>query len=325
MNTIFWFFTLFCATSFSCTMKERVKPLPGKIAFQTFEDVCIMYEDSDTAKLRFKFRNDSEGSYSGFTWLNKQDLFVGSEYVRGKDLSVYKANIAVFDLHGRLIERFYEARPGETAARSYPSRSDKYLLFTVDTAEDYKKNPLEGLMRMNSIVIMDLQKKQVITVFKDVGIIPSFEIFESPWLYDESKFIYDISRENGIANVNTAGNDSSGIYACDISDGQRKLLIPGARFGICSPTSMKIAYIKDQSIWIRNLETNKDSRIYKASTNEKFQSIHWTPDGKSIYLANYKDYMFDFFTADEKLIDIRSGESLPFKKTGIGFQIYSWK
>jgi hypothetical protein len=324
MNTIFWFFTLLCATSFSCAMQERVKPLPGKIAFQTFDHVCIIYEDSDTAKLRFKFRNDSEGHYSGFTWLNKQDLFVGSEYVRGKDLSEYKANIAVFDLHGRLIERFYEAGPGETAARSYPSRSDKYLLFTVDTAEDYKKNPLEGLMRKTSVVIMDLQKKQVIKIV-NVGTTPSFQIHESPWLYDENSFIYSVTSEQGIANVSTVGSDSSGIYICDIGNGQRKLLIPDARFGICSPTSMKIAYIKDQSIWIRNLETNKDSRIYKASTNEKFQSIHWTPDGKSIYLANYKDYMFDFFTADEKLIDIRSGESLPFKKTEIGFQIYSWK
>jgi hypothetical protein len=309
----------------SCKMRKIEKPLPGKIAIQDIMNhVCSLYNNSDTASLVFKMRNDKEVQYDGFTWLNRQDLFVGSEYVPGKKSGDYKGNIAVFDLHGNMIERLYQAVPGETAGLTYPSRSDKYLLFTVEKEGDVK-DPFEALKRMNSIIIMDLPKKQVIRLIKDVGTIPAFEIHESPWLFDETAFVYSYKKGEEPLHDSVAEQDSSGIYICNIGTGQRKLLIADAHFAICSPTNLKIAYIKDQALRIMDLKTNNDTVIYKATKNERVRNIHWTPDGKCIYLASFHDYPFGFFLFGEKLIDVGTGESVPFKKIDFGLFAYSWK
>jgi WD40 repeat protein len=307
-------------------MKRTVKALPGKIAIEDIMNhTCSIYEDSDTARLIFGIRNGKNGHYSGFSWLNTRDLFVGSEYVSDKENTDYKGNISVFSLHGDMIERLYEAKAGEFAGLTYPSRNDKYLLFTSEKEGDASKDPFEGLKRMNSIIIMDLPKRQVIKLFKDVGTIPAFEIRESPWLFDETAFVYSYKKAEEPLHDSVAEQDSSGIYMCNIGTGERKLLIADAYFAICSPTNLKIAYIKDQALRIMDLKTNNDTVIYKAAKNERVRNIHWTPDGKSIYSASFHDYPFGFFLFGEKLIDVATGESMPFKEIDFGLFRYSWK
>jgi WD40 repeat protein len=311
---------------FSCKMKKTVKALPGKIAIEDImKHTCSIYEDSDTARITFTIRNGQNGYYSGFSWLNTKDLFVGSEHVPGEESSDYKANISVFNLQGNMIERLYEAKAGEFAGLTHPSRNDKYLLFASEKKGDASKEPFEGLKRMNSIIIMDLPKKQVIQSIKDVGTIPAFEIDESPWLFDETAFVYSYKKDEDPLHGSVPEQGSSGIYICNIGTGQRKLLIADAHFAICSPTDLKIAYIKDRALRILDLKTNNDTVIYKAAKNERVRNIHWIPDGKSIYLASFHDYPLGFFSFGEKLIDVGTGESVPFKKIDFGLFAYSWK
>lgn len=313
-----------CVTCVSCKMKKTEKPLPGKIAVEDImHHVCTIYDNSDSAAITFKIKNEQDVHYNGFTWLNRKDSLVGSEYIAGQKREDYKGNIATFDTKGNLAERLYMSKPGEIAGLIFSSRNDKYLLFTTDTVGDIDKNPFEGLTRMNSIMIMDLQKRKIIRVFKDVGIMPGFTIHESPWLFDETRFVYSYTRPEGYDQNNKY--DSSGVYICDIGNGQKKLLIPNAYFPICSPTSLKIAYIKDQALRVLNLETKNSVVIFDAAKNIRFRDIHWTPDGEYIYLAYFSDYPFGMFFFHEKLIDVATGESIPFKKIDFGLFAYSWK
>ena len=98
------------------------------------------------------------------------------------------------------------------------------------------------------LVILLLPKRQVIKLIKDVGTIPAFEIHESPWLFDETAFVYGHKKAEDPLHDSVAEQDSNGIFMCNIGTGQQKLLIADAHFAICSPTNLKIAYIKDQAL-----------------------------------------------------------------------------
>lgn len=311
----------------SCMMTTTEPHLPGKIAIEYLNHQCRIYENSDSAHIGFTAVNNDSANYGGFTWLNQRDALVGCEYIEGNTRDDYKGNVVVFNLKGQIVERLYEAQKGEIAGFTYPSRLDKYLLFTEQKVGSLKINPIEGLMRQNSILIMDLQNRQIIKKLENLGSSPNFEINESPWLYDENHFIYSISTQNGIQaeNISQPKNDPAGIYICNLNTDQKKLLIPDARLGVCSPADVQIAYIKDQSIWIMNLKTNSKQILYKGGSGQKFRNIHWTPDGKYIYVAYFNDYPFNFFTADEKLIEVSTKKAISFKKIGQGFEMYTWK
>jgi hypothetical protein len=321
---------ILCLNFNSCVMQETSKALPGKIAFRNLMgSVCEIYEDSDSVKLKFKVRKDKKAEYDGFIWLNNRDYFLGTEYMPSLVREEIKGNVAMFDLSGNLIERIYESRNGENVGFTYPSRNDKRLLFTIDTVGDIQANPLEGLMRMQSIIVMDLQKKKIIKKIPNVGMVSNFDLCESPWLYDENRFVYSITSANKLVisgtTINPVDEATEGVYIYDISTDKKELLIPGGRFPIASPTSNQIAFIKERSVIVMNLKDTSSKIVYQMGSKETVKNIHWTPDGQYIYLVHFNYYMFNFFTSGEKLIEISTGKNAPFKKIGQGFGYYTWK
>jgi len=318
-----------CFIFTSCFMSEREIPLPGKIAVSSPEQVCSIFDNSDKRKVQFKLRDDNEISYGGLTWANQDDSFIGIEYLETATRGTSRGNVVRFDLSGNIIERIYESQEGEIAGSTYPSRNDKRLLFASQNKGDIKVNPLEGLSRMQSLVIMDLNQKKVVKRIENIGVAANFELRESPWLYDEDRFIYSISGENKIKikgeTINPVEEESAGVYVYDLTTDKKKLLIQGGRFGISSPTNFQLAFIKGQSVWMLDLKSNATKMIYEAGTKEKVSNIHWTPDGKCIYLVYFDYYVSDFFTSGEKLIEVSSSKEVGFKKIGQGFGAYSWK
>ena len=328
--------TLFIFTHFlaiiSCHMENSGIPLPGKIAVEdNTNHTCVIYIDSSNGKTAFKIRNDQEVRYSGFTWLNKEDNFLGAESMPGLSRSDYKSNIAKFDLSGRIIERIYEAQNGEIAWLGYPSRNDKYLIFTTHRIVDPNLYPFEGLAPMLSLKIMDINEKKVFKIIDSIGRSPNFKLQESPWLNDGNRFVYSMSAENELMSggkaINPLEEVLTGVYVYDLTTDQKTLLVPGGRLAIASPISNQVAYVKDNSIRVLNLNTKEERTVYQLGSKEKVPNIHWTPDGEFIYLA-YFDYFFglsDFPTSGEKLIEVNSGNEIAFKKIGQGLGTYTWK
>ena len=202
------------------------------------------------------------------------------------------------------------------------------MLFTTQKVEDLKINPFEGLMRMNSIEVMDLQKRKIIATIENVGRSPSFNINESPWLCDERQFLYSITNDNKIVsqnkNLTPVNLDSTGIYVYDLSTNQKKLLVTGGSYAVCSPVNPEIAFKRDQSVWIMNMHSHIKKLIYKGKSEEKVTDIHWTPDGNYIYIASYNSSL-DPTSSTEKLINVVTQEEISFRKIGQGFNIYTWK
>jgi len=322
-----WLFIL------SCDMMNTGQPLPGKIVVtDTQKSECFIYEGSDIPKSSFKLKNDKEANYSWVEWLNTKDAFVGTEGVPGLTAMEYRCNIVQFDLSGKITDRIYEAEKGELAAPRNSSWDDKYLLFTIQWEADPVKYPFEGLAAMVSLAVMDLEQKKVVAKLDSVGRFPNLRVEESPWLHEGYQFVYSIyggtkfkleGQEELINPIET----TEGIYLFDVLSGERKLLVPGGRSAIVSPTSNRIAYEKDNSIRVLDLNTNEEIIIYNHSPKEKLRGTHWTPDGKSIYFAyTYYSGITDILNDNgEKLIDASTGKEKSFKSIGHGFQSYTWK
>ena len=316
-----------CLLIISCSMSEKEIFLPGKITVSNSDRTCIIYDSNKDVK--FKLRDDKQFRYSGLKWMHKDDSFVGVEYLNTEKGLIYKGNLVRFDLTGKITERIYEAQDGELVGDTYLSRNDRRLMFILEIVGDIKINPLEGLNRQQSLVIMDFEQRKVFKRIENFGSSMSIDFEESPWLYDEDRLIYTVSSEKRIKvegqDINSVAEGASGIYMYDLNTDQHKLLVPDGQFGICSPVNLQISYIKDKSVWVLDLKDNTTKMVYEAEEKQKVSNIHWTPDGKYIYLACFNNPGTDFFTTREKLIEVSTGEEIPFKKIGHGFIPYTWK
>src|SRR6218665_2306800 len=182
---------LLCLLSCSSGMTKTAITLPGKILTSNSQmHLYLYYENSDTAKLSFKYeyRKDRDTNYSILAWLNTKDAFVGNEYIAASRKVDRRTNIVSFDLSGKITDRIYEAEKGERAEARYPSRDDKYLIFTSERILDPEIYPLEGLAPMVALGIIDLQKKKVMIKIDSFGRLPNLKIQESPWQLEGYRF-----------------------------------------------------------------------------------------------------------------------------------------
>lgn len=318
---------------YSCNMINSGEPLPGKIVVSNSQKhEYFIYVDSDIPKSSFKLRYDNEVKYSGVDWLNTKDAFVGAERIPGMTRMEDRWNIVEFDRSGKVTDRIYEAAKGEIASPRNSSWDDKYLLFTIEREADPIMHPFEGLAPMVSLAVMDLEQKKVVVKLDSVGRFPNLRIEESPWLHEGYQFVYSIYggtkfKLEGEEKLINPVEASEGIYLFDVLSGERKLLVPGGRSAIASPSKNQIAYEKENSIRVLDLKTNQEKTIYKHSPKEKLRGTHWTPDGKSIYFAyTYYSGITDILNDNgEKLIEVSTGKEIAFKKIKHGFNSYTWK
>lgn len=311
------------------SMNKNEMTLPGKIAVVNIQaDSCTIYDNSNIGKIKFKIGRFNDTSLGGYCWMNTSDHFVASEYIRTKNGPTDKGNLVETDIEGKFIDYIYKVNTGEFADGAYLTKNDSLLLFTINKKGDKKINPFEGLMRMNSIVIMDFKSRKIIKTIDSVGYSPIFSMEESPWFYNGNSFIYSINYQNGIGGADELIEKGkvAGVYIYNLAEDKIKLLIPDASFGICSPTDSIIAYKMGQSVYCFNLKNNTSHLIFKANKNQKVQNIHWTPDGKYVYLVYFTFYLSDIdFDTDEKLIEVATGKEMPFKKIHHGYMSYSWE
>jgi len=314
-----------CLLSCSSGMTKTAITLPGKIMKSVpFQDTCFIYDDSDTAKLSFIARDDEDFAYSVTAWFNTKDAFVGDEYVAAASRMERRTNIVSFDLSGKIIDRIYEAEKGERAWACYPSRDDKYLIFTSERILGLESSPLEDFAPRVTLGIIDLDTKEVITKIDSFGRLPNIKIKESPWLQGGYRFVYSM---DGATQFRLEGEEQpinrlttkAGVYIFDVASSKSSLLVPDGFSPIASPVSNQIAYEKDHCVIVMDLIDNRERVLYRYKSNETLLSKHWAPDGKSIFISYLSRSPLGelFKTSDSKLIDLGTGAEIPFKKIGM--------
>ena len=323
---VFIILSFFSICSCCMTRSKTTEFLPGKIAVNR-NDSMYIYDNSNIISARFKIKGE-EFEYSGFKWSNKEGGLIGIQYFNSVRKGTTRSSIVHFNILGQIGETIYESKEGEIAGHAYLSKNDNNLLFTIDKIGNSNVDELEGLNREKNVLLFDYKHKILSRKIENIGTSLNFDLRESPWLIDEHRFIFTISADKQLtidsSTINLIKKDSLGIYIYDLKTNLKKLLVQNASFGICSPTNLSIAYIKDQSIKVLNLEENSTRIIYAVTPKDRIINIHWTPDGKCIYIAYYKNSV-DGYEREEKLIQVKDIKEKLFMKTGHGFQSYTWQ
>ena len=303
--------------------------LPGKIVVgDIFTNEYSVYINSDTPQINVGLFENKKVQQSGLIWLNNEDNFLSSEIIPGEYFD-YRINVIKVDLTGKLIERIYEAEKGELAWVCYPSHQDEYLLFTTHKTMNPEIYPFEGLTPMLCLNIMDLKEKKIITKIDSIGRSPNFELNESPWLIDGENFVYSLSDQTKIISegevYNTLGNKAPGVYKYSLKTGKSSLLVPDATTAVASPVKIEIAYVKDKKIYILDLNNNSQKLIYEFSSKKNASDLHYTPDGKMVYIRFGGRDFTGYYSSTEKLIEISTLKEIEFKKIRDEYSWYSWK
>lgn len=325
-----WLFT------YSCNSSNSAKPLPGEIVVSNWPEKnrkYFMYNNSDEYSTTFELGNNGEFEYSSLTWMNTKDAFVGVEIVRGLTPMHTRVNIVQFDLTGQITGRLYEAEKGELAAPTNLSWDDKYLLFTTEHRIEFNKDlNEEGYARSYTLSVMETEQRKVVLILDSVTFNTILETKESPWLHKRYQFVYSISSDEqlklrGKKDVSNPVQSPAGIYVFDILKRESTMLVPDGRNAIASPANNQIAYEKDNSLRVLDLNTNQEKIIYEHSPKEILRGTHWTPDGKAIYFAYSNNWGISDILKDngEKLIEVSTGKEKSFNKIGHGFRPYTWK
>jgi len=312
---------------YSCTVGGQEITLEGKIAI----------EDSNgkngtvyipTARSEFALRYDKEVHFSGLHWANTTDSFVGIEYFSNKIGRIIRGNVVRLDLKGNIIDTVYKSREGELTGNAYLSENDNKLLFTLKT-DGKDEGVWKQFNRPVSIVIVDPKSKTIIKKIDDVGLSSTVDINESPWLNNEVQFIYDIASGRRVIvkgeNEAKSNEKDAGVYIYDLKTDRHSLLVKSGHYGIASPADDRIAYIKENKIWIYDLKSRREKVLYVPNAREEINHIHWAPGGEYIYLTYIKQYDFGFFSSDAKFLRIDNGSQVAFQRIDRMFNNYTWK
>lgn len=321
---------LICILFFCCNAvsnkktnpEKKAATLPGKLVISN-NDTCYIYDNADTVTHKFGIRNDSLIMYYSLQWMNTKDSFIAIEYYKSKTEYVTQSNLVCLDLSGNLVDRIYEAKFHELAGGGRLSQHDSLLYFTVTVKGDVKRDIFEGFNAEKRILIMDFTKKKIIREIK--GFTVDLEDNNAPWIVGENRFIFSIHSSRkimaGNRKVNKSSADKPGVYICDLETGRRELLIPDGNSAVASPIGKRICYIRDKRVYIRNLSDNEDKLLLSTAAQENVKEVHWTPDGKYIYLLYYKPITGD----QEKLIEVSTGREISFQSIAHGYFPYTWK
>lgn len=304
-------------------MKGQEILLPGKIAVELGtgvpNDTCVIYDGDKVNK--FVLNNTKLNFYKGLTWLNTEDAFLATQTIKNdKRTKNLQSNIVKIDLEGNIIDRIFESEYPQGVGLTHLSPKDSKLLFISSKAVE-NAGVIRTWNRPQTMVIMDFKSKQVIKTLDPVGAL-HLGIDESPWLPDESHFVYSITNAR---EVEVRGEspmkmeEKPGVYLYDLSKGTNTLIAPDATHAMSSPVRDEIAFMKDGRIGIFKLNDNSIKWLFDF---RKSSVMHWSPDGDYIYLLDY-NYLGN--GSEEKLIRVSDGEEVPFKKVKHGYYSYTWK
>lgn len=320
---------------FSCN-EDMQMILPGKIAIEPLnEKKCIVYHLNET--LEFALPTTENISYYDLRWLNNTDVFLATEmvykYLGNSTImkSKWNSNIVLIDTNGKVVKKIYESKPKEYIYDYYPSSGDNKLLFF--SAVKHENDELsEELFMPVALNILDLKTGEVIRKIESFYPLLNIDIYESPWSPDEKRLTYaltDIRKIEVIGDkqLNTVLSGQKGIYIYDLETDEHNLIIKNGNYPVWSPNGSHIAYIENEAIWVYNFTDETSVMLYKHEKYEQLKNIHWSPDGKYIYVVCPKFYFNSklFLSFNEKLIRLSDGKSVPFRKLKKGFSGYTWK
>lgn len=331
MNKLYIF--LFIALFVQCmNNEENLSALPGDIVVSGMaNDINHYYRNSRDPIHTFENYSKDSIDYSFLSWFGDSETFLGIAQVNGKDGWPIKRNLVLLDTSGKPVRLLHEMQEGEMIMDAYSS-GDSLIAITYYRNADPEESPLENLTPALNLIILDTRTNKLILNIDDIGQSPNFDINENPWLMDGSGLLYSINGETKFyyepdTSLLNPVRNTPGIYKLSLNEKRTDLIIPDANEVICSPADNVIAYVRDGRIYTRNLDSRHEEKLMSLGSKDRFYSMHWTPDGKSLYIAYKRVWIHKmlYSATKTKLIDIKTKKARPFHKIGASYNWYTWR
>lgn len=331
MKNYIYFIFIFTLCMNAC--KEQNKKngqdliLSGKIIIHKFPDVngsCYLFENNKIKE--FSLPNSSDKKYAGLSWLNNSDYLIGIEYARSKTTH---SNLVLIDTSGNIIQDIITTQKGHYISAPYMSPNDS-LLFFITEVESENKRALDLFIRPITINIINFKTQAIVKQLPDFCSNLNFEVQESPWSPDGNRIVYSI---HGNRNISVKGEPvhikfecNEGVYIYNIKEDTHKKILNKGHCAVWSPQENIIAFIAENNIWLYNLSTNRKTLLYEAVKHEQLKVIHWSPNGKFIFVVCPKYFGNNFnMKHNEKLISVKDKKEVDFEKPNIGLNSFTWK
>lgn len=303
--------------------------LTGKILIREIpsgQGKNYIYENN--VRYKFELPNSSEKEYSELRWLNKEDSFIGVENIQMHYKTTH-SNLVLLDTLGNVIKNIITAQKGQYIGAPYMSPNDS-LLFFITEVESENKSGLDLFKRPITINVINFKTKTLVKQIPNVCDNIKFDIKESPWSPDENSIVYSIVNDRKIIEkgkpepVKLEAKD--GVYIYDLKKDSHEKIADKGRCAVWAPNGGAIAFIVDNEIWLHNIMSGENELFYEAEKNEQLKVIHWTPDGKYLFVVCPKYFGNNFnMKHNEKLIEINGKREVDFVKPNIGLNNFSWK
>jgi hypothetical protein len=312
--------------------------LPGKLAYLNIDQniessakkISIYIADCDTI---FECFSNERLNLGEISWLNTEDLFLANQRMKvdsdgfntSKEPFIY--SILLLDpIHELVLDTIYQSSAFEVLSNIYPSPDDSLFTFII---KKVPRNIEKFTVKESSLHLFDLKNRVVRNHIEKIS--PNFSIFlaESPWSKDGDKIVFwsghsFINEESG-EKENDYLINKKGVYLLSLKDSKVELIVENGEFGIWSPEELKVAYIKNNNIWIYDYQTDKSQLLYKSKLSENLSRIHWSPDGDYLRVQGWRytalGYLFE--KPVDRLLKVDNGQEILFK--AIGGTSYTWK
>lgn len=312
--------------SFTCGQATIDQVLPGLIILDKYRstEICI-YQDSIQPYACFSEKGNDNLQYGGFTWLHTSNTLMGHAlYNSGGYYADVSCDLMEFDSLGEPKRVLYKAIGGELAWSEFSSWDDKFVLFTTHHLPDPSIQPFEGLMPMLALKVLDMTSGEVVHIIDSIGRPPSYQMNESPWLHDGHRFVWSIRHATKLiddhGDIFPRGKSDNGVHIFDMRTGTVTLLIEEAEMAVVSPLRNVLAYVKKNKLCLFDMENSNETILFSFGASEQIHTAHWSPDGSAIFVGCAKNR-----SIKERLIDVQTGQELPFTSIGMTTGTYSWK
>lgn len=218
----------------------------------------------------FKLPANDSVDYSDPVWLNKQDAFLMTQYKKDRD-SCYNYQIVLFDTKGNLLDTVFTPPPC-TIVDVMPSPNDSLLLVRTYLHSVWRQQ-IPGIA---VYLVLNIASREVLHTVKHRTYFNLGKLVSPVWSSDSKRFLeFDADKD---------GTQLAYFHELNVA---KNIVGTGKNF-IFSPTDVNtVAYLKDNTIFFKNISTNAVVEFYKGE--KEIINFFWHPKGEYL-LVNTGDY-----------------------------------
>jgi len=288
-----------------------------------FDNNYIIISSNDT--ILFSIAEEKIPKYSDPKWMNTTEEFFLPETDGGSILNI-------FDNCGSLRDTVHlQIEENEIDLYGvYFSRNDSLILF----ASRYNQNilPSGSPSIPGNINVYDYKSHKLIFKMDTVAPGIKIKIEELPWSSDNSCFTFAIS-DRYSEMFSKLHSDTlnykldEGVYVANIIDNRITKISNKGEKSVWSPADNKIAYFANDKVYVYDLDSNETKEIYSTTFYEVISRLHWSPDGRYLYIECPKKYFNSklLLFHREKAIELNSLQVIDIDSENFFGSDYSWK